>query len=338
MAIMREIVQGKPDAATAFHSHSISMPAVAELLIRGEPLEAIRAQLCGSDSLPLRDYAESIQREVSFSLAVERERMVKRLEGLLNLYSALWRQSQDARLLRVVDKMDEDEFRDDFYCRNRAVLIRNGAASWRATTLWTPQYFSERYGFAAVEYFQGPRYSDSPLRSTTTLREFVEMMNSCTTPNAFYMVANNRTMTASRLRPLIDDIGDVSWLSRFKEFKDAAQLWMGPYGTITDLHHDIANNLFVQIYGRKEFLLTPAFEYPKLHGEGVYSNAQTIVPGQPPTPVLDVQWLRIVVKPGDILFIPAGWWHWVHAIDSSISINVNFCLGSGHDQWDAALV
>jgi quercetin dioxygenase-like cupin family protein len=31
--------------------------------------------------------------------------------------------------------------------------------------------------------------------------------------------------------------------------------------------------------------------------------------------------LEVVVEPGEFLFIPVGWWHWVKALDISISVS-----------------
>jgi len=37
--------------------------------------------------------------------------------------------------------------------------------------------------------------------------------------------------------------------------------------------------------------------------------------------VEEVTPLMVVLKPGDVLFVPRHWWHYVESLDTSISIN-----------------
>jgi hypothetical protein len=113
----------------------------------------------------------------------------------------------------------------------------------------------------------------------------------------------------------------------------AVLLWMGPARSITQLHHDFTDNLFAMVRGRKRvFLLPPEqdvhrFPLPRRGGRSSWhlSRAGTCVD---PDAELhraigdgDVAPLEVVVGPGDMLLIPAFWWHEVHSIDDpSISL------------------
>jgi ribosomal protein L16 Arg81 hydroxylase len=40
------------------------------------------------------------------------------------------------------------------------------------------------------------------------------------------------------------------------------------------------------------------------------------------------------VRPGDVLFIPVGWWHWVESLSPSVSVSfVNFSYPNTFD-WN----
>lgn len=114
-----------------------------------------------------------------------------------------------------------------------------------------------------------------------------------------------------------------------------SMLWLGPRNTVSPLHYDPLDNLLMQIVGKKRVLLYPPdksnasdnnpwhyagfngnqyntsdvdVEHPNLEK---HPNFQTA-----PTP------FECVIGPGDVLFIPAKWWHHVRSLSWSASANV----------------
>lgn len=123
-----------------------------------------------------------------------------------------------------------------------------------------------------------------------------------------------------------------------------SSLWMGPsFVARTPLHNDPNPNILVQIAGSKAVRLLP----PKI-GEGYLDNVKKrISPRYPESPsrmlngtemirrgeFLDqVIWhednipdgaCEAILKPGDGIFIPTGWWHSIRGIDNDIDINIS---------------
>jgi len=105
------------------------------------------------------------------------------------------------------------------------------------------------------------------------------------------------------------------------------RFWLGPAGTVTPLHADYDDNLFVQIWGSKRISLAPphhdAFLYP------VEANALLFgSPFDPEAPDYErfplarqAALLELVVEPGDMLYVPAGWYHQVRSLSFSLSSN-----------------
>jgi hypothetical protein len=119
------------------------------------------------------------------------------------------------------------------------------------------------------------------------------------------------------------------------------RFWIGPAGTVTPLHCDYDDNIFAQIWGSKRIFLAPphhdAFLYP--------SEANAILfgsPFDPEAPDFDrfplarqAAMVECVVNPGDMLYVPAGWYHQVRALTFSLSSNrwargMPYALGDGH--------
>jgi hypothetical protein len=105
------------------------------------------------------------------------------------------------------------------------------------------------------------------------------------------------------------------------------RFWLGPAGTVTPLHCDYDDNIFAQIWGTKRILLSPphhdAFLYPR--------EANAILFGSPFDPdapdfvkfplARNATIIECVVNPGDLLHVPAGWYHQVRALTFSLSAN-----------------
>lgn len=104
--------------------------------------------------------------------------------------------------------------------------------------------------------------------------------------------------------------------------------WIGPKGTVTPPHTDPYNNLFCQIVGKKYVRLYNSKErermFPSL--SAVQRNTSTVNCVRNPSSKFaqifqKVPFYETVLEPGDSLFIPRGWWHYVESLSTSISVN-----------------
>jgi hypothetical protein len=104
-------------------------------------------------------------------------------------------------------------------------------------------------------------------------------------------------------------------------------LWFGSAGTVTRLHCDIENNLFGQIFGRKKVtLFSPeessfVYQFPVTSPTAHFSFIDVEKPDLARYPLYSkAQSKTVTVLPGQLLFIPAGWWHHVRSLEVSISV------------------
>lgn len=106
-----------------------------------------------------------------------------------------------------------------------------------------------------------------------------------------------------------------------------ARFWIGPARTVTPLHCDYDDNLFAQIWGRKRIFLAPPH-----HDRFLYAREANALlfasPVDPEAPDFDAYPLArqaslvdCEVGPGDMLYVPAGWYHQVRALSFSLSSN-----------------
>ncbi len=102
-------------------------------------------------------------------------------------------------------------------------------------------------------------------------------------------------------------------------------MWIGPAGTVTSLHHDLTNNFIAQVVGRKRVRMAPASEVGKLYNERhVFSEIPDLdAPTADPDHFPRLAGLRVydvVLKPGEVLFMPVAWWHQVKSLDFSVTV------------------
>uniref|UniRef100_A0A8C8SMV4 HSPB1-associated protein 1 n=1 Tax=Pelusios castaneus TaxID=367368 RepID=A0A8C8SMV4_9SAUR len=118
-------------------------------------------------------------------------------------------------------------------------------------------------------------------------------------------------------------------------------LWIGSEGANTPCHLDSYGcNLVLQIQGRKRWHLFPpgdtTFLYPTripYEESSIFSKVNVVNPDLKHFPQFRRAHAHVVtLNPGQVLFVPRHWWHYVEAIDSTtVSINSWIELDADHE-------
>ncbi len=279
--------------------------------IQPRPFVAPDAPRCPVASVPVRPKDEQLAKR-DWLLGVQQD--LRRLSPRLD------------RIDRVAGITPED-FLDRYYAANWPVILCGEMTGWPALDLWSPAYLADRLGDAEVEYQGGrsgnPRYEldKDHHRRTASFDAFLKMIEA--PGNDAYLTAYNSGATHAALRPIRPDLGRIDKLLSHGADADEGMLWIGPEGSFTPLHHDLTNNLLAQIVGRKHVVLAPPAEASKLAnvvhvfsevGDLLSAAARERFPG-----IADVRKAEIILEPGEMLFLPIGWWHQVRALDFSVS-------------------
>ncbi len=245
--------------------------------------------------------------------------------------------SDGGKIPRVRDLSGAD-FLERFYAASRPVVIEGALESWPARTRWTPDYLKRKIGKAPIDY-QAGREADPDFELAKERHKasgpFDVFIDAIRQPgNDLYLTAWNSAANRAALKPLEEDLGHLDrYLTR-----DPGMIWIGPGGTFTPLHFDLTNNLITQVTGTKEILLAPPAETPRLyHRRHVFSDVHDLAdPARLAAFPLakDARTHAVTLNPGDILYVPVGWWHQVRAQNFSVTLTyTNFHWSN--DAWES---
>ncbi|APR82168.1 Hypothetical protein A7982_07517 [Minicystis rosea] len=262
-----------------------------------------------------------------------------RMEALMDLYRSLHRQEGLHQGVDVRTGLSQEEFFTRYYFGHCPVVLRGHMEDWPALRRWSLDDLRARCGDVEVEVMSGRdanpdhAFQHDRHRTTTTLAAFIRRIEEAGESNDFYMVPRNENWRREGMRPLLDDIRAPAGI--IDPVLDPAMMTMllGPAGTVTPLHHDNMNVLLCQVFGRKRFKLVPSFELHHVyarHGTFSHVNAEAPDPERHRA-FLDASVVDVVLEPGDMIFIPVGWWHWVRALDISASVSFHrFAVPQGN--------
>lgn len=206
------------------------------------------------------------------------------------------------------------------------VLLRGLADGWPARHAWSPRRLACDHGEAQVTALMGlpssgVLYAEDQrnYERILPLADFITSMLSATADAPCYLAYQR---VAEIFPP-----GDYDFASLLGPFdvESDTRVWMGSRGTRSMLHSDLKDNLFCQVWGQKHVVLLPwansrsAYPFPDNVVNSQLDLASLDLRRHPK--LLDTVLYSDVVRPGDVLYIPRGWWHDIRSTTPSVSLN-----------------
>lgn len=230
------------------------------------------------------------------------------------------------------DSLSYDDFLARYVHGNRPVVISNVGKGWAAMRTWTPEYFKQRFGSkpVAIGYERNmpfDRFIDEVIASSAQnpgpymYRSFLHEVLPELLPD---VVPQNKFAFPRRFSsPLMPE--------KWRRPDGYLKLLIGGVGSKFPVMHfdgENAHAQITQIYGDKEFVVFPPTDTPYLYPRVAFPNHSTVddpvMQNRERFPLLAKATLyRTVLKPGDMIFVPAHWWHAARALSTSISVCTN---------------
>jgi Cupin-like domain len=225
----------------------------------------------------------------------------------------------------AVDKIEPRDFFQQYVRANKPLLMTEMMGSWPAIHKWSFEFFRDLGARQTVLLEEGNVMQERTGFRKQSFSDFISQLmteESGTGRKAYLSVF--RIFDAF---PELQNDVDFSILNQFK-VKHSASGWIGPAGTVTGYHIDWGDNILAQISGRKCVHLASPHESSYMYPGQKFDQGTTISEVDMDTydrnrfPLFEkVQHSQVILHPGQMIFIPRGWWHHVRSLDRSISVS-----------------
>jgi hypothetical protein len=229
---------------------------------------------------------------------------------------------------RVAAHFDRATFEREFREKNRPVVISGLASEWIKRPAWNLENLARTYGAATITALVDLPEDSAPYLNLAaeherdmSVADFIQLLNDPSRKKPCYL---DQMPIHAACPELLAEMSLAPFLDHGIE-DGATNLWFGSMNTRSGLHFDNADNLLVQVLGRKRaFLISPQDSrsvYP-LTDNPSKSPIDPELPAPEDFPKFaKIDVLTAELEPGDALFIPYYWWHHIRSLQTSISVN-----------------
>lgn len=235
-----------------------------------------------------------------------------------------------------VHKPTKEYFESNFFLPQKPCIITGAMDNWKAVSLWSIDYLKFNTASKSVlchvslsDYF-GNFYQIEKIN----LSEFFNWLISEKPPtNSEYLFADKfsknyfLTLDIANICPkLLQDIEVPEYFNH--KLLEKLYLWVGRGNNRVRIHYDSFHNLYAQLIGQKRWVIFPPeqssliYPYPWYHPLFWCSQVDANQPDLQRFPNFSkAKPLEITTEPGEILFLPAGWWHSPVGIGLNVAVN-----------------
>ena len=225
----------------------------------------------------------------------------------------------------VVDRIGRQDFVTQFERPGLPVVVRQASETWRATREWSYDYMAERIGDHDVPLCRtGTFLADQPVNAahaSMTFRDYANLVQTTGTDLRIFL------LNPFEIDPtLLDDFAKPEMAGR--TLGRFPMLFFASAGARVFLHFDIdmSHVFHTQFGGRKRVcLFAPDYSVPLYRVPLSVRSFMEIDPEQPDYDVFPalrfVRGYTALLEHGDTLYIPPGWWHQMHYLDTGFGLS-----------------
>ncbi|WP_052143575.1 cupin-like domain-containing protein [Wocania ichthyoenteri] len=241
----------------------------------------------------------------------------------MNIVSEIVKQSQP---VEEVTTIDSASFKKKYFNKKKPVIIKGLAKDWGATKKWDLDFLLNLKEDKDIFLLSDNFIQDDNRYKKASFKDYIQQLKDAENNKASvkdYLT----TLDIFEYYPHLKSDIDFSFFEKHTKINDITA-WIGPANTISGFHADTANNVYAQIKGKKMFIISST-KYNKTmypSNKHIYGAVASDVDinnfdSSKYPEFKNNEFKSVVLEPGDILFVPQNWWHYVQALTPSISIS-----------------
>ena len=232
-----------------------------------------------------------------------------------------------------------DDFYENYFLLASPVIITGATEHWPARK-WTIPNLMERVGENQVWIRGKTNQEDYKVGKSYTIRKDTfgnycqELLDNAPRARSSYLAVASMTQAFPQL---MDDAPLPEYLTANGKIHLGPYMWVAMKGHYEFCHFDPDDNFLIMIQGRKQVRLfghdiTSLYPNPLgSHGKTIQSRVNCETPDFNQFPLFrNAICEHCVLHPGEMLFIPAFYWHQVSALDNGISLNTFYGDNEGY--------
>lgn len=209
------------------------------------------------------------------------------------------------------------------------VVFKGAASDWECVKKWSYTFFKEQYGKSKLNIIDNvglvDRDNPQEFEESTFEKYLTELENGSKKYLKFSRIMDEESS--------LKDSFNKNWLEKFSiPFTLGKQflMFIGGAKSMTPIHSGFAHTVFIQITGKKKWILWPSSESVFLDPRAErrtynFTHADPSRPDSQDFPLLKYAYrYELILEPGDVLWFPSHMWHQVENIDGGISVAYKF--------------
>ena len=227
------------------------------------------------------------------------------------------------------------EFKAKHYQPGVPLVMRGAAADWPAVARWRDlSYLDNVLGHRTVPLEIGVFGTPGWREEARCFGCFARDHLSQSRDEPAYLAQHSHLL--EQASELAGDLGTPPYVAALSGGMHQLLCWIGTARTVTPLHYDGYDTCFVQLVGKKRFVLFDKSETPRLYvtkraasRSGRPTNNFSAVDVESPDlaafPLFaEAVGTEVTLCPGDVLYLPSHVWHHVQSLTSSASVSYAF--------------
>jgi hypothetical protein len=248
---------------------------------------------------------------------------LRKRDWLLETMEKHWQLRPGSERIERRVGLSGEEFLDRYFAPGRPVVLVGEMADWTALAKWTPEYLAERAGARPAHHRRAGAPGTTTGEAAATFARLIDLMLGPGAAKDVVEIPLDAPRNDGLWQPFADEVEAPARI--FERGASPSLLSLAPAGGFAPLRHSYRDEISAQVMGRRHMKIVAAANVSRLYNatqdRSELADLDAPEAGVPRFPLRQgLRVFEIALSPGEMLFLPAGWWHQYRAREFHIAL------------------